>query len=83
MIEKWGGLCFCRCTQNKDQNNNYFGCYLPLLCNKHQRRPRGLVLSKKKKVADGIQAVENAKRGNVIRYYNFIAKTVNILYQQG
>jgi hypothetical protein len=83
MIEKWGKLCFCRCIKDKDQNNNHSGYYLSLLCNKHQRRPRELVLSKKKKAADGTQAVKNAKRGNVTRYYNFIAKTVDILYQQG
>jgi hypothetical protein len=53
------------------------------LYNKHQRRPRELVLSKKKKVADGTQAVKNAERGNVTRYYNFIAKAVDVLYQQG
>jgi hypothetical protein len=53
------------------------------LCNQHQRRPRQLVPSKKRKVEGGTQAVENAKRGNIIRYYNFIANAVDILYQQG
>jgi hypothetical protein len=38
IVEKEGGeeeLCFCICTQDKDQNNNYFRCYLSLLRNKY------------------------------------------------
>ncbi|EIE79526.1 hypothetical protein RO3G_04231 [Rhizopus delemar RA 99-880] len=67
----------------KDQNSNCFGCYLSLWCNKHQRRPKELTLAKKKKIADGTSSVENVKRENVTRCYKFIAKAVDILYQQG
>ena len=57
-----GGAVLLHIYARQGSNNNYFGYYLSLLYNKYQRRPRELVLSKKKKVADGTQAVENAER---------------------
>jgi hypothetical protein len=47
------------------------------------KRSRASVPSKKRKTTGSAQTFENAKKGNVTEYYNFIANVVDILYQQG
>jgi hypothetical protein len=41
------------------------------------------MIAKKRKTAGSAQTFENAKRGTVTEYYNFIANAVDILYKQG
>ncbi len=84
MIKKkgGGGSCFCICTQDKDQNNNYLNAISPYGVINKVKRPRAPVPSKKRKTAGSPQTFENTKRGNVTEYYNFITIAADILYQQ-
>jgi hypothetical protein len=75
-------MCFCICTQDKSQNNNYLNAISPHGVINKVKRPRAPVLSKKRKTAGSTQTFENAKRENVTEYYNFIANAADILYQQ-
>ncbi|KAG1056918.1 hypothetical protein G6F43_001226 [Rhizopus delemar] len=76
-------LCFCTCTQGKNQNNDYLNAIFRYDVVKLKvKRSRAPVPLKKRKGAGGAQAVENTKRGAVTGlYFNSIANTFDIFDQ--